>query len=145
MNDDPMSRLKAELASTMEKRKILEKALAKLVAERQRTAESLNRLAREAIAEKKPSSSALLGVCVLCILAIPLTGVVLSRFWSWFLVEPFDLPSLSAVGATGIYLLFLLFGSYSKIDSGELSRVAVGMAMRLGIIWFLGWCLHWLV
>lgn len=82
-------------------------------------------------------------VAILCILGILLTGVVSSRLWSWFLVEPFNLPQLSAVEATGVYLLISLFFPYSKVD--DPLRTAVGLTLRLGIIWFLGWCLHWLV
>lgn len=145
MYDDPVNNLKTELENVRARRKELEEALERLVAERQRTAESLSRLAGGVMVEKKPSSSALLGATVLSLLAIPLTGVVISRFWDWFIVELFDLPQVSAVEATGICLLASLFVSYHKITGKDISRVVVERILRLGITWFLGWCLHWLI
>lgn len=145
MYSDPLDSLKTELEDVKKKREELEEALRKLIATRQRIAESLSRLAGGITVDKKPRSSALLGAFILATLAIPLTGVVISRLWGWFLVEPFDLPHLSVVEATGVYLLFMLFGSYSKIASEELLRTAARMVMRPGIIWLFGWLLHWLV
>lgn len=145
MYNDPMNNLKTELENVRARRKELEKALKRLIAERQRTAESLGRLAGGIAVDEKPKQSVLLGVMVLSTLTTLLTGVVLSRFWSWFLVEPFNLPRVSAVEATGAYLLISLLGSHSETTPKELPRAAAVLALRLGIVWFLGWLLHWLV
>lgn len=145
MYNDPMSGLKTELENVKARRRELEEALKRLVAERLRTAESLSRLAGGIAVDKKPSTSTLLGATILSLLAIPLTGVVMSRFWDWYVVGLFDLPQVSALEATGICLLASLFYSYHKITSKDISRVVVERILRLGITWFLGWLLHWLI
>lgn len=145
MYSDPLDSLKAELEDVKKKREELEEALRKLIATRQRTAESLSRLTGGIAVDERPKQSVLLGVMVLSTLTTLLTGVVLSRFWSWFLVEPFNLPQVSAVEATGAYLLISLFIPYSDLTLKKLSGIAVTLALRLGIVWFLGWLLHWLV
>lgn len=145
MYKDPVNSLKTELENVKARRKELEEALERLVAERQRTAESLSRLAGGVTVDKKSSTSTLLGAAILSLLAIPLTGIVLSRFWDWFVVGLFDLPQISAVEATGICLLISIFLSYHKITSKDVSRIIVERILRLGITWFLGWLLHWLI
>lgn len=143
MNDDPMSGLKAELENVKERREALVKALERLAVERERTAKSLSHLVRGTMVDEKPKPSALLGVGILFLLAIPLTGVVISRFWDWYVVELFSLPLISAMEATGICLLASIFLPYYKVTSENFSRLTVERILRLGVTWLIGWCIHW--
>lgn len=147
MYKDPVSGLKAALKDAREKREALIKALEKLAAEREQIAESLSHLAESVMEDKSESgmlykSGMLLGTFVKSVSVMLLTGIVLAQLWNWFLVRPFGLSQLSVVEATGIYLLITLFSTPSKMKSPQ---TVGGLACGLGITWFLGWLLHFLV
>ena len=75
-----------------------------------------------------------------------LSGFVLMKFWAWFIVPIFSLPTLTVVQAIGLGFIIRWLTHEKEVDEDkdfvEILIMSLKGIVSLGVAFFMGWIIH---